>query len=356
MTNQKLGNEQSQLNRRFPLWLMAKSQSHCVHEQFQSISKTDSIDNSQHFQMNLNDKIINIERIIKEDRLFAEQVYVNQMEGIKGQIDIKQNIKADRLFIEQLFMDQLDLIEKRLKTQDEFIKSCEAFFELEATNDSRIQSQFKKLNKNIKSVEDKMKIQSKLLCQLRGITERHNNTVITHFDLNGAYCADLVSNSKSFFDELNNCNDSRSNDKRVKTHKKSNTNPRQATSHQIHSNDTGVNNTQPSDETTSDVTKCVIHTQPLRVKGRSDYQRIRIHVRNGNQYTNETEICNGIGQAVTQFSVDLKPYETFITKLKYEPGTRKLKECTLILLLPKPTNLTQLNRFLSQHGFTTTNK
>lgn len=265
--------------------------------------------------------------------------------------DIERTIKEDRLMVEQLFINQLDVIERRLVTQEETIKSCEALMELEATNDTLVQNQFEELKGKIKKIEKSVKIQNSILHQLECVIKQHNNTIVTHFELNKAYCADLISKLETHTTELSEFARQRSNDKRVEFFEFNGAKHGQTHTLTKHSNETRTNNAQPLPAVMNDVTKCKIRTQPLRVKGRNDYQRIRIHVNNNGQFKNEKEICDSIVRAFTEFSNEFNAHKYIVTKLKYEPNTNELNQCSLIMVLPTPINLLHLNRFLSQRGF-----
>lgn len=284
-------------------------------------AKIDCIDGPVHFSISLVDKIADIERTIKEDRLLVEQLFINQ----------------------------LDVIDNRLIIQEETIKSCEALMELEATNDTMVQNQFADLNNKMVNAEKTIKIQNKILHQLGDIIERHNNTVVTHFALNKAYCAELTSRSQALLIELSEHTQTQRNG--VVSAKVNNNKQTQQHGRGIHSNEASASSTQRHENTTNDGTHCTIHTQPLRVGGRYDYKRIRIHVRNQGKFNNEREICNSIDEVLSQFSNEFNSCKSIVTGLKYEAESRKLNECSLVVLMPKPVNFLQFNRFLSEHGF-----
>lgn len=285
--------------------------------------KIDSVDGPLYFPISLEDKIADIERTIKEDRLL----------------------------VEQLFIHHLDVIDSRLTIQDETINSCETLMELAATNDTLVQNQFADLNNKIGNAEKSIKIQNKILQQLNGITQQHNNTVVTHFALNKAYCAEMVSKSQSFLMELSeNAQTRHSNDVVESIGVNNNEEHTQPHAQNERTNEAHSPTTQPHEPTANDVT-CEIRTQPLRVHGEYDYKHIQINVYNQDKFDDVQEIRNCIGAVLSEISSELNSSKLVVTGVKYGPNTSKLNECTLVVSSPKPVNLPQLNRFLPGHGF-----
>lgn len=365
-------------------------------------SEINESDNLLHDHLNLNDKIADIERTIKEDRLLVEQLYVNQMENIKGLTNNKQAIDEDRVWFEHMFTKQLDLIQNRLKTQEETIKSCEAFFELEATNDSLVRGQFAELKKKNRNIEKALKVHSKLLRHLNNITERHQNTIITHFNLNSAYCTDLVSTSKSILNELSSCDIVEYSSKGAQTTKHTNTqaNHTQTEQQVNHSNNACTQSksiemesasvpaqlmTSPIEETNGradgspqheqQMQHCEtantiianermyeqkqsnvfeVHTRALKYGKHNNNSKIRINIKSSVGFDRERDIRKIIGNALISFSEQLGSgqIEMFTNKIKYDSLSRKISNCTFILLLPCPIDLLNFdlffNRFLSQ--------
>lgn len=56
--------------------------------------------------------------------------------------DIERIIREDRLLVEQLFVNQMNEIQQRIEIQEDTIKSCETLMELQASNDSLVNAQF----------------------------------------------------------------------------------------------------------------------------------------------------------------------------------------------------------------------
>lgn len=315
---------ENHLNRTVQIYDSCISNTSASNANFKSDFDIDSL----RFHISVNDKIANIERTIKEDRLLVEQIFINQMEIVHDRLDIQQQT----------------------------VKSCEALMELDTSNDSIVQKQFDDIKSKLVKIEESIKIHDKLLHQLSGIIKRHNNTIATHFDLNKAYCNDLVSKSQLYFNELNAPYDARSNDVVMKSIQRTNIGDTHIKAHtdKHHSNNGHAKSTRPVVSETNNNNKCTIRTQAFRVNGRMDYCRLNVYVHNQNRFNNESEICDNIGRALNEFSNDFKSHKFAVSGLKYHPTTLKLTDCSLILMLPKPIHVVKFNRFLSQCGFQTT--
>lgn len=267
--------------------------------------------------------------------------------------DIERTMKEDRLLVEQLFVNQMDTIKNRMETQERTIKSCEALMELEATNDSFVENKFNALREKIDAIEITIRNHETILHNLNAIVTRHNNTLVTHFELNEAYCGDLVSGSRLKCESNAIVNKQFGNGELKQSHHDDITKHTQMPelNRSKHSNDIRTKTIQEHSNIGSENVVCSIRTQPLRIGRRNDYQRIHIHVSNRNQYNNESEIRNSIARALVEYSNEFNAFKFVTCKLKYEPDTHTLTECSFILLLPKPIHMNEFNRFLSQHGF-----
>lgn len=272
--------------------------------------------------------------------------------------DIERTIKEDRLLVEQLFINQMDTIQKQMKTQEQIIESYEALMQLNASNDSSIPEQFDDLKSKLNDIGKTIEFHDTILHHLDGIISRHNNTLVTHFELNKAYCADIISKSLTTFDGLNTHKRKHRRDKEaIPPQRNGNNNHTQSlagsqTERAYETNETNAKPTQRhSGANNNKFNGCLIHTQPLRMGHQRDFQRIRIHVRNQNTFRNEAEVCDSIGQTLMDFSSEYNTFKFVTCGLKYDSNTRALTECSLIMLLPKPINVNEFNRFLSQRGF-----
>lgn len=130
---------------------------------------------------------------------------------------IEETIKEDRMLVEQLFVNQMNTVQKQLDTQEQTVKCYETLSELIDSRDSSAPDEFEDLKAKLISIEKSIEIQNKVLHHLSSIVSRHNNSLVTHFELNKAYCADLVSKSQSSVCELNALKHEHSNGKEATT-------------------------------------------------------------------------------------------------------------------------------------------
>lgn len=321
-------------------------------------SHLESINDSLSNSIDINDKIADIERTIKEDRLLMEQLFVNQMNAIQ----------------------KMDENQKSIEIRDQTIKSCEALIELNATNDTFVQNQFNGIKNKIRKIERSMNLHTKIMHQLSGIAKRHNNTIITHLDLNEAYCNDIAMATGQLFNALNerseihddinaHIQNKHSTDPLLEdgawlndginahTQNKHSTTPLLDGGTRLNDVITHTSQKQISDQHTNGTCTDNIHhggngkythndhfirIRPLRVNGHSDYSRLLIHTHTVNKNITMTEIRRCVGQALLECSGDFSTHSFVVTKLKYG----KLNECSLVLILHKPLHVNEFKRFL----------
>lgn len=338
--------------------------------QLNSIGKSSSSKNSSsciHCE-NFVNKIAELETIIGENRQLIENSasrfpqnnlatstpnsQVNNVDEICFNIDfddkiadLKRIMCEDRLLVEQLYVNQMNEIQKRIEIQEQTIKSCEALMEINATNDAVVNKQFGDIEFKLNKIGELMENHEKILHRLNDINKRHNNTLITHFDLNKAYCNDVMTHTQTLLHDLSSHTTDRCNDKRVKTDSEIVTQHKRG----VHSNDAQSNHTQSHGMPTKSTDKLTINIQPLRIGHRVDYSRLQIHIRNCEQYGDEKEISEVISRALNEFSSKFCTHKWFVSGLSYKSNA--LIACSFIVVLQSSIHLNNFKRFLSCHGF-----
>lgn len=243
----------------------------------------------------------------------------------------------------------------------------------------------------------------KALVTLCNAVKCHNNTITTHFDLNIAYAERIIGEVNGDLKEINNVN------KNMK--KKNNQKKKKSSVLHTHKDDTQNHSTQSIDTTKSTTTHtqvmtspaeqmnastniqtesasqhlrkqhlesnevastghihkrksaqtplntCTINSQALMYGARSDYRKIKISIKNSVGFKHERDVQGSIGDALVSFSSYFKSESVtmFTNKVKYDPLTQKIVNCTLIVDLPHPIDIVRFdhftNRFLSKMDF-----
>lgn len=344
----------------------------------------------------MNEKIKNIEKSIRENRLMVEQA--NQS---------LSDMQTDYKFIENGYFG----LEKRMYMLTAIANRCEAYHDTNVTFDTEIQKQIIDINDNVdkllsasnKNIQNtNMWSGSDLLDEIHAINERinnlqkkketekkeekderalrdtltsignavtcHNKTIITHFGLNGAYGNDVINNigknlvriNKVNIGGTNKCTERTSNsqqrvgnngdgNKRVTVNATTETNTN--TNSQNGKIQTALGESERRTQSHSNQ-KETVFTQTMMYNGRIDEQRFKIRISNATQFNNEEDIRNSIGDALISFLPHLKrnSFKLVNNKLTYEANTFKIKGCSMVVVLPHSINVTKFNDFI-QHFF-----